>query len=103
MSCHSVTCVLRLIRAQACNYYVGSFWLLPMQFNALLNSNLNHAQVTALLKQISVVSGAEAIFKGMCFEMHGLEQDVRNAITMIMELDMVKVRSLDGYIYVIDP
>ena len=32
----------------------------------------------------------------MCFEMHGLEHEVRNAVTLIMELDIVKVRESPG-------
>jgi len=32
----------------------------------------------------------------MCFEMHGLEHEVRNAVTLIMELDIVKVRASPG-------
>jgi len=47
--------------------------------------------MTTLLQQISIASGAEVVFKGMCFEMHGLEPQVRKAVGMIMELDVVKV------------
>lgn len=78
---------------QACQYYVGSFWLLPVQFNALLPpANLNPTAVTTLLKQISLTTGAEVVFKSMCFEMHGLEHEVRAAVSMVMELDIIKVR-----------
>lgn len=74
---------------------MGSFWLLPVQFNALLPpANLNSATITALLKQISTATGAEVVFKSMCFEMHGLEQEVRAAVNMIMELDVIKVSKL---------
>lgn len=77
---------------QACQYYVGSFWLLPVQFNALLPpANLNPTAVTTLLKQISLTTGAEVVFKSMCFEMHGLEHEVRAAVSMVMELDIIKV------------
>ena len=87
---------------KACTYYVGSFWLLPIQFNALLPpATLNANTVATLLKQISVASGAEVVFKSMCFEMHGLEHEVRSAVNLIMELDVVKVRTswlyLRGY------
>ncbi|KAG6911775.1 hypothetical protein DXG01_000021 [Tephrocybe rancida] len=76
---------------QACQYYVGSFWLLPMQFNALLPpATLNASAVTTLLKQISMATGAEVVFKSMCFEVHGLEHEVRSAVGMIMELDIIK-------------
>lgn len=82
---------IRSIMQLACNYYVGSFWLLPIQFNALLPpASLNPSQVTNLLKQISVASGAEVVFKSMCFEMHGLEQEVRSAVNMVMELEMIQ-------------
>lgn len=71
---------------------MGSFWLLPVQFNALLPpATLNPSAVTNLLKQISIATGAEVVFKSMCFEMHGLEHEVRAAVSMIMDLDMVKV------------
>ncbi|KAH9487156.1 Meiotically up-regulated gene 60 protein [Psilocybe cubensis] len=82
---------VRSIMQLACQYYVGSFWLLPVQFNALLPpANLNSSTITALLKQISTATGAEVVFKSMCFEMHGLEQEVRAAVNMIMELDIIK-------------
>lgn len=71
---------------------MGSFWLLPVQFNALLPpANLSSPAITALLKQISTATGAEVVFKSMCFEMHGLEHEVRAAVNMIMELDIIKV------------
>ncbi|KAJ7225753.1 cytoplasmic protein [Mycena pura] len=82
---------IRSIMQLACNYLVGSFWLLPIQFNALLPpTTLNPSQVSNLLKQISVASGAEVVFKSMCFEMHGLEQEVRSAVGMVMELEMIQ-------------
>ncbi|KAG6885949.1 hypothetical protein C0993_007451 [Termitomyces sp. T159_Od127] len=82
---------IRSIMQLACQYYVGSFWLLPMQFNALLPpATLNPSAVTTLLKQISMATGAEVVFKSMCFEVHGLEHEVRAAVSMIMELDIIK-------------
>ncbi|KAF9560214.1 cytoplasmic protein [Agrocybe pediades] len=82
---------IRSIMQLACQYYVGSFWLLPIQFNALLPpANLNSATITTLLKQISIATGAEVVFKSMCFEMHGLEQEVRAAVNMVMDLDVIK-------------
>ncbi|KIP11478.1 hypothetical protein PHLGIDRAFT_27945 [Phlebiopsis gigantea 11061_1 CR5-6] len=82
---------IRAIMQLACQFYVASLWLLPAQFNALLPSTtLNHTQVSTILKQISFTSGAEVVFKGMCFEMHGLEHEVRNAVSMLLELDIVK-------------
>ena len=63
-----------------------------MQFNVLLPPNtLNPAQMTNILKQISDTSGAEVVFKNMCFEMHGLEHEVREAVTLVLELETVKV------------
>ena len=77
---------------QACQFYVASLWLLPAQFNVLMPStSLNPSQVSAILKQVSFASGAEVVFKGMCFEMHGLEHEVRAAVTMLLDLDIVKV------------
>lgn len=77
---------------QACQFYVASLWLLPAQFNVLMPStSLNPSQVSAILKQVSYASGAEIVFKGMCFEMHGLEHEVRAAVSMLLDLDIVKV------------
>jgi len=71
---------------------VGSFWLLPIQFNVLLPPpTLSSAQVATLLKQISLTTGAEVIFKSNCFEIHGLEYEVRAAVSTILDLDIVKV------------
>ena len=93
VSCSRLLAVTRLTRTQACQYYVGSFWLLPVQFNALLPpQTLSTTAITALLKQVSVATGAEVVFKSMCFEMHGLEHEVRAAVNMVMEVDIIKVR-----------
>ncbi|PPR01173.1 hypothetical protein CVT24_006049 [Panaeolus cyanescens] len=82
---------IRSIMQLACAYYVGSFWLLPITFNALLPpTTLNTAAIAGLIKQIAVASGAEVVFKSMCFELHGLENEVRAAVGMILELDIVK-------------
>ncbi|KAJ7597282.1 cytoplasmic protein [Mycena floridula] len=82
---------IRSIMLLACSYYVGSFWLLPAQFNAMmLPASLNPAQVTNLLKQIAIATGAEVVFKSMCFEMHGLEHEVRSAVDMVMGLEIIK-------------
>jgi hypothetical protein len=48
-------------------------------------------QVSGLIQQIAVATGAEVVFKSNCFEMHGLEHEIRAAVMMIMELDIVKV------------
>lgn len=52
--------------------------------------------MTNILKQISDTSGAEVVFKNMCFEMHGLEHEVREAVLLVLELEAVKVIN---YIY----
>ncbi|KAI6136912.1 cytoplasmic protein [Pisolithus sp. B1] len=75
---------IRSIMQLACQQYVGSFWLLPMQFNVLLPpSSLNPAQVATLLKQISLTTGAEVVFMGS-------EYEVRAAVSTILDLDIVK-------------
>jgi len=38
-----------------------------------------------------MTTGAEVVFKSMCFEMHGLEHEVRAAVSMVMELEIIKV------------
>ncbi|KAI0757224.1 cytoplasmic protein [Daedaleopsis nitida] len=82
---------IRSIMQLACQFYVASLWLLPAQFNVLMPStSLNPSQVSAILKQVSYASGAEVVCKGMCFEMHGLEHEVRSAVTMLLDLDIVK-------------
>ncbi|KZT74830.1 cytoplasmic protein [Daedalea quercina L-15889] len=82
---------IRAVMQLTCQFYVASLWLLPAQFNVLMPSaTLNPTQVTAILKQVSFASGAEVIFKGMCFEMHGLEHEVRAAVTMLLDLEVVK-------------
>lgn len=57
-------------------------------------ASLNATQVTGLTKQISMTTGAEVVFKSMCFEMHGLEHEIRAAVNMILELDIIKVYTL---------
>ncbi|KAH8120635.1 cytoplasmic protein [Phellopilus nigrolimitatus] len=82
---------IRSVMQLACQFYVASLWLLPVQFNVLLPpSTLNPAQMTNVLKQFSDQSGAEVVFKSMCFEMHGLEHEVRAAVSMVLELDAIK-------------
>ncbi|KIY45344.1 hypothetical protein FISHEDRAFT_49267 [Fistulina hepatica ATCC 64428] len=84
----TIRCIMQL----ACQFYVAFFWLLPsVQFNVLLPpAPVNSVQVAAIIQQISAASGAEVVFKNMCFEMHGLENEVRAAVAMVMELDLVK-------------
>ncbi|KZO94984.1 hypothetical protein CALVIDRAFT_565105 [Calocera viscosa TUFC12733] len=87
-------CIQRTIRSVmqlACQFYVASFWLLPMTFDAMVPSQtINPAQMPAVLKRISNQSGAEVVFKSNCFEMHGLEHEVRAAVQLVLELDIVQ-------------
>lgn len=83
---------IRSIMALACQFYVASFWLLPISFDVLMPSaSLNPAQMQPILKRISHTTGAEVVFKSNCFEMHGLEQEVRAAVMMVLELDVIAV------------
>lgn len=67
-----------------------------MQFNALLPpATLNTSAITTLLKQISTATGAEVVFKSMCFELHGLEHEVRAGVGMIIDLDIIKVKFIE--------
>ena len=70
-----------------------------MTASLLPSANLNHTQASTILKQVSYTSGAEVVFKGMNFEMHGLEHEVRAAVNMLLELDIVKVSIVAGYSY----
>lgn len=81
-----------LFHRQACQFYVASFWLLPVSFDVFMPPpTINPAQVPPILRHISVMSGAEAVFKSNCFEFHGLESQVRQAVQLVLELDFVKV------------
>lgn len=44
-----------------------------------------------ILKRIAHTTGAEVVFKSNCFEMHGLEHEVRAAVMMVLELDVIHV------------
>ncbi|ORX41050.1 hypothetical protein BD324DRAFT_647947 [Kockovaella imperatae] len=81
---------IRSIMALACQFYVASFWLLPVSFDVLMpQASLNPAQMQPILKRISHATGCELVFKSNCFEFHGLEQEVRTAVMMVLELDVV--------------
>jgi hypothetical protein len=91
---------IRSIMQLACQFYVASFWLLPINFNVLMPaSTVNPSHIPNVLKRIAMVSGAEVVFKSNCFEMHGLEHEVRSAVLMVLELDVVKVRSYFDPLY----
>ncbi|OCF33709.1 cytoplasmic protein [Kwoniella heveanensis BCC8398] len=81
---------IRSIMGLACQFYVASFWLLPISFDVLMpQASLNPAQMQPVLKRIAHTTGAEVVFKSNCFEMHGLEQEVRAAVMMVLELEAI--------------
>jgi len=82
---------IKAVMALAAQFYNASFWLLPIHFNVLIpQSTINPASIPVILSRLSMASGAEVVFKSNCFEMHGLETEVRMAIAMVLELDIVK-------------
>ncbi|CAO1638004.1 unnamed protein product [Parajaminaea phylloscopi] len=82
---------IRTIMALACQFYVASVWLLPVAYNALASpASINAVQLTPVLKAVASRSGAEVVFKSNCFEIHGLEAEVKSAVGMILDLDVVK-------------
>ncbi|WRT70668.1 uncharacterized protein IL334_007666 [Kwoniella shivajii] len=81
---------IRSVMGLACQFYVASFWLLPISFDVLMpQATLNPAQMQPILKGIAHATGAEVVFKSNCFEMHGLEQEVRAAVMMVLELEAI--------------
>ncbi len=56
-----------------------------------------HPRTSALIKFLHFLNKfrlrlvRRSFFKSMCFEMHGLEHEVRAAVGMVMELDLIKV------------
>ncbi|EPQ25950.1 uncharacterized protein PFL1_06405 [Pseudozyma flocculosa PF-1] len=82
---------IRSIMQLACQFYVASLWLLPVSFDVFMSpASLNPTQMAPILRHISNASGAEVVFKGNCFEVHGLEGEVRSAVSSILDLDVVK-------------
>lgn len=82
---------IRSIMVLACQFYVSQFWLLPMTFDVFMPPpTINPSQVPAILRLISAATGAEAVFKSNCFEFHGLESEVRTAVQLVLELEIVK-------------
>ncbi|GAA5820041.1 hypothetical protein JCM10212_004987 [Sporobolomyces blumeae] len=82
---------IRAIMTLACQFYVASFWLLPVSFDVFMPpASINPAQIPPILRHIAVTSGAEAVFKSNCFEFHGLEAEVRQAVQLVLELDFIK-------------
>ncbi len=82
---------IRAVMALASQYYVASVWLLPVGFDVFVSQqNLNLGDVAPALEQVSNASGAEVVFKSNCFEVHGLESEVRAAVAQLLELDLVR-------------
>ncbi|KDN50826.1 hypothetical protein K437DRAFT_60175 [Tilletiaria anomala UBC 951] len=87
----SIERTIRSVMALVSQYYVASIWLIPTGFDVFMAQQmLNVAQVTPALKHISTTSGAELVFKSNCFEVHGLEGEVRSAVAQLLDLDLVK-------------
>ncbi|QRW19428.1 meiotically up-regulated protein [Rhizoctonia solani] len=97
----------RAVMQLACQFYVASFWLLPVHYNVLMPvATLNPASMPGVLKRIAGQSGAEVVFKSNCFEMHGLEHEIELAnehrdfisgkkngkINKIMQMANVKIK-----------
>lgn len=79
---------------QASQMYCASVWLLPSKFDALMPQSVLHpATMRKYLKPIAHATGAELTFKANCFEAHGHELQVRAAVSMILELDIMHVRT----------
>ena len=87
----SIERTIRAVMALASQHYVASIWLLPVGFDVFASQQmLTMAQITPALKHISNLSGAEVVFKSNCFEVHGLESEVRSAVSQLLDLDAVK-------------
>ncbi|UZJ54328.1 hypothetical protein CBS101457_003648 [Exobasidium rhododendri] len=87
----SIERTIRSVMQLACQFYIASLWLLPPQFeNVMTPSALNSTQMTPIIKQIANASGAEVVFKGNCFELHGLESEVRHGILQLLDLDVIQ-------------
>jgi hypothetical protein len=83
---------------QACQFYVASFWLLPITFDVFFPPpTINSSQVEPILRHIATTTGVEAVFKNNCFEIHGLEAEVRAAVQIVIDLDLVKVSFVFGF------
>lgn len=52
--------------------------------------SIQPSQVPPVLKHISSTTGCEAVFKSNCFELHGTEGEVRQAVGMVLDLEMVR-------------
>lgn len=78
---------VRSLMALAVHVYSTSYWLLPMNF---MPPNLLPSQIIPVLESICRETACESNFKNNCFEFHGLEADMRRAVTLIGEKDIVR-------------
>ena len=68
-----------------------------MSFDVLVPApSLNVSLLQPVLKSIAQQTGAEIVFKSNCIEMHGMEAQVREAVLIVMELEMIRVSPVDG-------
>ena len=83
---------VRAIMLLASQFYVACVWLLPLSYNVLVPSanGVNPAAMGPVLRAVCGRSGAEVVCKSGTFEMHGLESEVRAAVAMILELEIIK-------------
>ncbi|CAO1633310.1 unnamed protein product [Jaminaea pallidilutea] len=88
----SIERTTRTLMALACQFYIASVWLLPVGFNGISSGQAvaNPADLAPHLKATANRSGAEVVFKANCFEFHGLETEVKAAVGMILDLDVIK-------------
>lgn len=87
----SIERTIRSVMQLACQFYIASVWLLPPTFDNFMSPpTLSSTQMTPLIKQVSNASGAEVVFKGNCFELHGLESEVRQGVLLLLDLDLVQ-------------
>lgn len=55
------------------------------------SATINPSQMQPTLQRIANSTGAEVVFKSNCFEVHGLESQVRAAVGLVLELEIIKV------------
>lgn len=78
---------IRSLMGLAVNVYSTNYWLLPLNF---MPPNLIPAQVIPALEFITGSTTVESIFKNNCFEFHGLEADITQAVALLGQQDLVR-------------
>ncbi|TIA91451.1 hypothetical protein E3P99_01093 [Wallemia hederae] len=88
----SIERTIRSVMQLACYYYVASVWLLPVTFDVLIPPpSINPSTVPpGDLERLASETGAEIVLKSNCFEAHGTDASVRDAIIRILDLDIVQ-------------